>query len=314
MKKSRWDILGIGVAAVDELIYLDRFPQPDQKTPVQEVQRQGGGLTATALVAAARQGAKAAYCAHIGYDELSLYTLAELEREKVDCSLCVRSPEGTPYHSWILVDGQKKTRTILYQRGSIEPPPEAIDEALIGQCNVLLIDNFTPRASLQAAQIARRLGIPVVADLESVQTPNLDSLLANIDHLIIGQELARRLTRGSDIADMVKQLSGDKRACCAITAGERGCWYARPCSEVNHFPAFRVQVADTTGCGDVFHGAYAAALSRGESVSKAIEAAAATAAIKAGRPGGRAGIPDLLTVQRFLTEQYENGFVGNAPA
>jgi ribokinase len=314
MEPSHWDILGIGVAAVDELIYLDRFPQPDQKMPVQEVQRQGGGLTATALVAAARQGAKTAYCTLIGYDELSHYTLAELERENVDCSPCVRSAEGAPYHSWILVDRQKKTRTILYRRGNIEPPPEAINETLIGQCRALLIDNFTPMAGLQAARIAHRLGIPVVADLESTQTSGLDNLMAHIDHLIIGQELARRLTGGSDIADMVRQLSGEKRACCAITAGERGCWYAQSGGDVNHFPAFRVQVVDTTGCGDVFHGAYAAALCRGESVPRAIEIAAAAAAIKAGRPGGRAGIPDLATIQQFLTEQYENGFMGNTPA
>ena len=88
-----------------------------------------------------------------------------------------------------------------------------------------------------------------------------------------------------------------------VTAGERGCWYAERDGEVLHVPAFRVQVVDTTGCGDVFHGAYAACLAWGYPVRRAIQVATAAAGLKATQPGGRSGIPDLPTVQRFLEEQ-----------
>ena len=64
--QKRWDIFGIGTSAVDDLLLVERFPQPDEKMPIQEVQRQGGGQTATALVAAARHGARTAFCGCLG--------------------------------------------------------------------------------------------------------------------------------------------------------------------------------------------------------------------------------------------------------
>jgi hypothetical protein len=85
-----------------------------------------------------------------------------------------------------------------------------------------------------------------------------------------------------------------------VTGGDRGCWYAEGAGAVHHVPAFEVAVVDTTGCGDVFHGAYAACIARGEPVRQAIRVAAAAAALKATRPGGRAGIPTRPAVDAFL--------------
>ena len=93
MTSPQWDVLGIGNAAVDELIYLDSFPVADTKMPVRAMQRQGGGLVATALVAAARQGARAAFCSLIGYDELSEFTLSDLAADagiRSGCGLVIR--------------------------------------------------------------------------------------------------------------------------------------------------------------------------------------------------------------------------------
>lgn len=304
MVEKEWDVLGIGNAAVDELIYLDRFPQPDMKMAVRDVQRQGGGLVATALVAAARQGARAAFCSLIGSDELSAFTLDELANENVDCTPCIHTQEGVPYHAWILVDVAEHTRTILYQHGKVEPPLESITDALISRCKVLFIDHHVPSAGLKAARIARRLGIPVVADFEVDGIPGLEDLLANIDHLVLGSAYARRLTSKHDLADVVRSLSNSERASCVITAGDQGCWFSEYGGEIKHFPAYRVQVADTTGCGDVFHGVYAVAIAQGKTVTQAIEVASAAAAIKAGYPGGRTGIPRREQVEHFLLEQH----------
>lgn len=304
MTEKVWDVLGIGNAAVDELIYLDRFPQPDMKMAVRDVQRQGGGLVATALVAAARQGANAAFCSLIGSDELSTFTLEELAREHVDCSPCIPSESGVPYHAWILVDVAEHTRTILYQHGKVEPPLDAITETLISRCKVLFIDHHVPYAGLKAAKIARSLGIPVVADFEVDGIPGLDELLANIDHLVLGSAYARRLTGKHDLVDVIKSLSSPDRSSCVITAGDQGCWYSESGGEIRHFPAFQVEVADTTGCGDVFHGVYAFAIAQGKTVSQAVEVASAAAAIKAGFPGGRAGIPQRQQVEQFLLERH----------
>lgn len=301
-----WDVLGIGTSAVDELVYVDRFPQPDTKRPVQDIRRQGGGLTATALVTAARQGARAAYCCLIGDDELSRYVLAELEEEGVDCSPCQRDPAGRPAHAIVIVARENGTRTILYKPGRIEPDPEHITPELVQKCRVLFIDYLAPQAGLRAAQIARQNGIPVVADVEAAQFPGREAFLEQIDHLIINIDLAAQLTGKSQAGEMAAALAGQGRACCVVTAGEQGCWYSQNGSPAIHSPAYAVPVVDTTGCGDVFHGSYAAALARGESIRRAVAVASASAGMKATQPGGRSGIPTLPAVEQFMNDAGRN--------
>lgn len=298
-----WDILGIGISAVDDLLYVDQFPQPDIKMPIRAAQRQGGGLTATALAAAARQGAKTAYCSLVSDNELSQFAIQSLEEEGVDCSPCIQSPEGRPAHSYIIVDQSAGTRTILFIPGIVDPGPDPMTADLVSRCRVLFIDYLAPRAGFAAAKIAHQYGIPVVADIEPLPFPDIQEFIENVDHLIIGSTLANQLTGKTDPEEMVRALANPEKACCVVTAGTEGCWYSQRGSDVAHFPAFRVQVVDSTGCGDVFHGAYAAALARGEDIPHAIAIASASAAIKATQPGGRSGIPSLQTVEYFIKER-----------
>ena len=299
--KVCWDILGLGIAAVDDLLYVDGYPQPDTKVAVQARQCQGGGLTATALVAASRLGAQAAYGGVLGDDDLSRFTLRELAREGVDCTPVLRTADAGPCYSLVLVDRVTGSRTILYDKARVRSRrPDQVTAELIGRCRLLFVDYTTGHGGLQAARVAHDLGIEVVGDVERLDVPAAEALLHEIDHLIVGIELAAQVTAEHDPERMVRVLSGTKRACCVVTGGDRGCWYAEHDTEVRHMPAHPVQVVDTTGCGDVFHGAYAACISHGEDISTAIEVASAAAAIKATQPGGRAGIPDRATVDRFL--------------
>lgn len=297
----RWDVLGLGAVAVDDLVYVDVHPVPDTKMPIRAQQRQGGGLAGTALVAASRLGAQAAYCGVLGDDELSRFTLEELEREGVDCTPAVYNPQARPYHSIVIVDLSNGHRSILYSAaGVMQPEAQNITPDLVASCRVLFVDHTVIAAGLRAVELAHARGIPVVGDIEAEGVPDLPDLVYQIDHLILGLRAARRMTRESEPAAVVSALSRPDRACCVVTAGDQGCWYSEWGGEVRHFPAFRVKVVDTTGCGDVFHGAYAASIARGESVSRAIQVATAAAGIKAKQPGGRSGIPDLVTVEKLL--------------
>jgi sugar/nucleoside kinase (ribokinase family) len=300
---ARWDLLGFGAVAVDDLLYVEHYPPPDSKMPVQRWERQGGGLTGTALVAAARLGAKAAYAGILGDDDLSLYTLHELEKEGVDCGPVLRRRGARPFHSIVIVDLSTAQRSILYTaEGVQERQPEEMTEDLIARCRVLFVDHIGVAGGLRAVELAHRHGIPVVADFERAGHPLLPALMRQVDHLILGLRFASLITGESEPPAIVRALASPERACCVVTAGERGCWYAERGGEVRHFPAFRVSVVDTTGCGDVFHGAYAASLARGEGVDTAIRVATAAAALKATQAGGRAGIPSRATVDRFLQE------------
>lgn len=297
---AKWDILGIGTAAVDDLLMVKEYPQPDTKVNVLESSRQGGGQTATAMVAAARQGVKTAFCSHVGFNYLSLFSIEELEKEGVDCSPCVQTEEGNPYHSIIIVDQTHQTRTILHSGGNVAPPLESITHELISKAKFLFLDDNSRLPGIKAAKIARSLGIPVIADIEPDPPPEYTELLPLVDHLVIGRELAAQLSGKTSEADMASSLCGNEHTCCVVTAGAQGCWYAENGKQARHEPGFKVEVVDTTGCGDVFHGSYAAALARGESIQQAVRMANASAALKATMLGGRHGIPKLDSLLDFL--------------
>jgi sulfofructose kinase len=305
---SMWDVLGFGVVAVDDLLYVDGYPPPDTKIRIQAQRREGGGLAGTALVAVARLGARAAYGGILGDDEFSRFTIRELEREGVDCTPVLYRDEARPYRAVIIVDQSTGQRTIFYSAdGVIERRPEEMAEELIARCRVLFVDFTVGDGGLRAIQLAHAHGIPVVGDIEQETIPGVETLMRQIDHLIIGVGLAGQLTGETQPDRMVRVLASAERACCVVTGGERGCWYSERGAAVRHFPAYRVQVADTTGCGDVFHGAYAACIAQGESVPTAIKVATATAGLKATQPGGRTGIPNRTTVDRFLREREKGG-------
>lgn len=296
---KHYDVLGIGTAAVDDLIFVEQYPAPDSKVNILSSQRQGGGQTATAMVAAARLGAQAAFCCQLGNDDLSDFTLRELEKEGVHTAHCVRTPDGNPYHSLIIVDSTTHSRTILHSGGNICPPPEIITAELISSTKVLSLDDNSRGSGIKAAHLAKKMNIPVVADIEPDPPPEYELLIPFVDHLIINRDFGHFLTGLENGSQMASELSVG-RTCCVITAGERGCWYSLGGGDATYVPAFDVEVVDTTGCGDVFHGAYAAAIAGGYEVHDAVRLASATAAMKARYPGGRMGIPSLAKVKEFL--------------
>jgi ribokinase/sulfofructose kinase len=171
---------------------------------------------------------------------------------------------------------------------------------VIQAARVLLVDHYGIEGMTRAAQIARQGGAAVVADVEREDWPGFHELLALVDHVIVPRDLALRLTGAATPADAVARLWAADRRAVVVTCGAEGCWYRGEETGVVHQPAFAVPVADTTGCGDVFHGAYAAALAQGQTLAERIRFASAAAALKASRSGGQAGYPTRAEVAAFL--------------
>ena len=296
------DVLGLGCTAVDDLLFVAAYPQEDSKSAVLRRERCCGGLTATALVAAARLGVKAAYAGCLGDDPDSQFVLDTFTREGVDTRHTVRRGDARPVRSAIVVRAPGGTRTVLYDvTGALDADPRRPARSVIESAGVLLVDRWGLPGMIRAARIARRAGIPVVADLETFQLPRFAELLALADHLIVSANFARRYTGASSPASGVQRLWNPRRAVVVVTCGTDGCW-AMDSSRRRpwHVPAFRVRPVDTTGCGDVFHGAYAATLARGRSFEERLRVASAAAALKATQPGGQAGCPTARELDRFL--------------
>lgn len=288
--------------AVDDLLYVAAAVPPDGKAQVIDRRRQCGGQTANALVAAARLGARCAYAGTLGDDDLSRFAIDGLTREGVDISHLARRPEARPIHCTIVVDRTSGSRTVYYDlAGAVGASIVAPSEDVIRDARVLLIDTLGMDGQLRAARIAREARRPIVADFESDQSPLFAELLSLVDHLILGEVFARRFTGAASPADAARALWTEQREAVVVTCGADGCWWlAAECGgRPRHMPAFAVDAIDTTGCGDVFHGAYAAELARGAPLVDRLRFASAAAAIKARSVGAQAGIPTRAVVERF---------------
>lgn len=305
MSASGIDILGLGISTIDDLLMVEHLPRPNHKQPILAKTRQAGGLTGSALVAAARLGCRCAYAITLGEGELSIFLRHELSREGISLIERPDHPDAEPWHSLIITEKGSGERSILWDGRNVYPP--IIGEAekkLAAEVGCLFVDHVFAEHLVEIAHIARRSGTPVVGDFERT-TPRSRELMDLVDHLILPFGYARQLfgesaTPESSVGILARH-SGRILAC--VTDGERGSWYAlgeNP-DRVFHQPMFRMpSVVDSTGCGDVFHGAYAAGVIRGWPAAERIRRATASAALKTQKQGAQAGAPSLSALEAFL--------------
>jgi sugar/nucleoside kinase (ribokinase family) len=302
-------VLGVGIACLDYLFITSRTARGGQARLV-DFAVEGGGLVGTAVVAAARLGAEAAIRCWVGDDAAGEQVIAGLGAEGVDTSGVEVVAGARTAVSFVQVEEGTGERTIYYRRGAepAETRVASLSEMPL-DWDVLLVDGVWPKASEVAARRAREAGIPVVGDLCPVGAGAEVARL--VTHLIVPQACAERLAPGGRWEEQLRALAEFAPGFVAITAGGEGCWYREGSKRervaggirlpqrgeggeaVRHQPAFPVEVVDTTGAGDVFHGAFAYGLARGWESARCVEFASAVAALSCRALGGRKGIPGL---------------------
>ena len=313
MTEPGFDIVGAGTMAVDDFLYVDQYPPSDHKVRVNGTARHLGGQTATALAAAASLGARCACAGVLGRDEFSCAMRDGLAAAGVDLRF-MREGDAAPIHSVVIAESVSKSRTIFYDPHRAVAFPACDAAHLVHAARVLLIDQLGPETGLEIARLAKQSGIRVVLDLEWPDDDLLYSLLAHATDVLVSQSFGSALTqrqcavrvRPDDPQRIVKLLHDGNRNCTAVTSGAHGC-YAIVGSDpaAIHIPAFPVEVVETTGCGDVFHGAYAVCLARGFDSAAALEFAAAAAAVYASRPTGWEHLPSRGDVVQLLARPLD---------
>lgn len=294
-----FDVIGLGYSNVDYLGVIPNMPELDTKMLLEEFSRQGGGPAATATVTAARLGAMTAFVGQIGDDDLGEFMIHELGREGVDTSHIIRCEGASSQFSFIMVDRASGKRTILWTRSNVPSlEPSQLDRDFITSCKVLHLDRHEIPAGIQAAKWVREAGGVVSLDTGTF-TPEVEELLPLVDVLIASYGFALDATNEANPADAARTLLGDRRIA-GVTWGENGSWFTTSDGDEFHMPAFEVDVVDTTGAGDVFHGAFAFGLAKGWDARCCARFATAVAALKCTKLGGRAGIPSLEQVERFI--------------
>lgn len=302
MSQRTHDIVGLGVIAVDEMLYVDSYPPADGKKFLTGRRRQGGGNTSCALAAAARLGSRCALLGRLGDDELSQFARERLALAGVDLSYVLHDPACGPIYALIVVSADTGSRAILVDPASIRPlEQEELQPAWFHGAKVLMVDHLYPAAILPAIRLARCSGLEVVSDIE-LDMPKLCDIRAGVDHFICSIEFALPFTGRSDPRSACETLSRSApHRTVVVTAGGDGCyWCTDREPEVQHVRAHRIEPVDTTGCGDVFHGAFCHGLAQAWPIERIVRFANAAAAVKATRTGGWAAVPTRDEVERIL--------------
>ncbi len=292
------DIVGIGVCTVDHIVTVPRMPHRNENMRALDYARQPGGLASCALVAAARLGAKTKIIARIGDDDNGDYIRADLQREGVDVSQLLVEAGSESHVSVILVDEPTGERSIITRppTGSAIGPTEISREDIIG-ARLLFVDTIND-VTLQAAGWARAAGMTVVLD-PALPYAAIKPLLDLVDVPIVPEAWARAWMPEEPPAAVAAKLFDEGASIAIVTLGERGsvvCW----AGGILEIPAFEVEVADTTGAGDAYHGAFMYALLQNWDLPRMARFASAVGSMNCRAIGGRSALPTRSEVEAFL--------------
>jgi ribokinase len=295
-----FDLVTLGHACTDLLVHLDRFPERDTKREVECIAMQGGGPAATAAVTAARLGLRVAFIGQVGGGPFGTVAISALREAGVDVSgVEVRSDVDGSRLALVFVDPRTAERTIVFTRAGLPGlDPARLERQRITSAGLLLTDDLDVPAAIQAAGWARRAGVPVLVDAGSAR-PGMRELVASADCLIASSRFAPALLGIDDPGEAVRALGALGPRWTGVTLGAGGA-LVHDGERTVHQPAFEVEAVDTTGAGDVFHGAFAAGMLDGWGIERCARFAAAAAALACTRLGAQAGVPTRAAIADLL--------------
>ncbi len=295
-------VTGIGQCSLDYLALVDSYPEIDTKKEVLQWEEQGGGPVATALVSLSRLGMKCRFYGIIGNDYAGRKMKQSLMSEHIDVRGLLKRDNASSQIAFIAIEKNSGKRTIFWKRPSgYELRPAELSSDFLKNTNLLLLDGLMMRSSVYAAKKARGLNIPVMLDAGRLREGMLD--LAGIcDYVVASEEFAKDIGWNDNPEVFWKKIKKLKLKVLTITLGDRGSITFLQ-NRYFYVPAFKVHTADTTGAGDVFHGGYIFGILQGWNIMETVRFASAFAALKCKKIGGRAGIPGLDEVLRFLEER-----------
>jgi ribokinase len=284
---------------MDYSFLVEGYPEPDDKINAESFSRQGGGPVATALCTLGKFGARSVFIGKCGDDNDGHDIKSELDNYGVNTDGLILDKSSISPKAFIIVDRQTGKRTVILNRNNTATlSPDELNIDLIQNSKFLLLDGRESETSVTAAKIARGSGVEVILDAGSPRK-DIDKLLPYVDHLVASHRFSSDYINEIDPARAVLKLihMGFKNV--VITSGVDGCVGANSEGEIFRQGIFAVDVIDTTGAGDVFHGAYIYVLYKNWELPKILKFASATAALKCRALGGRA-IPDLPEIKKLI--------------
>lgn len=301
--KKNVKIVGIGACVMDTLMTVPGFPKEDTKLRALGSKVAGGGPTATGLVAAQKLGEQAGYIGVLSDDNGGSFLKQDFEKYGVSTEHIVIQEGYRSFTSVIWLAKDAASRTIVFDKGDL--PPLQLNEdqkQAIAESQILMIDGNEIDAAEEACMFAKEYPTKVLYDCGGLYE-GVERLLKLTDVMIPSEEFSLGHTGCDNVSDAAKKLYETYHPeVVVITCGKEG-GIIYDGKEIVSYPAFLVEAVDTNGSGDVFHGAFAAAMVKGYSYMDCCLFASATSAIKCTGFGARESVPDEKTVFAFLKER-----------
>ncbi len=292
------DIVGVGLNATDTLIPVSQYPVSGSKVEIRSASILPGGQVASAMVACQRWGLRARYVGKLGDDAAADLHRAEFSKAGVETKI-ITARECASHQSFILVEDSGE-RTVLWKRDErLALRPEELRREWVTDARALHVDGRDTSAAITAAGWAREARIPVVADLDELY-PDVERLIEKVDYLIVSRDIPGQLTGKSDLRESL--MATQQQYGCRLTAATLGqdgvlAWNG---NDFCYRPAYRVEVVDTTGAGDIFHAGFIYGLLRGSTLEQTLDFACAAAALNCTATGARGGIQPVSGIESLM--------------
>lgn len=296
------DALFIGHAYIDVTMLADEMPAGDEKMVARDYAVSFGGNAVTAGFA----------CAKLGHDVHILTTqardwLGHMFAEMADAHGVRLHPRKVARSSLSFVLPNDGKRAILRARD--DAYLQSFLRLDISDARVLHLDGHMADAALHYTQAARERGVLVSLDGGALR-PGIEALFDFVDVAVVSKQLCQQMSFTE--LEMLAWLKSKGCRIGAVTVGEKGTFWYSEDGVAQHLPALHVppeRVVDTSGAGDVFHGAYCASyLERPDAPWRDhFEFARAASAHKVQHLGNEAGLPTRADIARAREE-----FGGNA--
>jgi len=289
----------VGITVLDRIWYLADLPKEGGKYVANNYTEVGGGPAATAAVAAAKLGANVDFIGRVGDDDTGSRLLAELESLGVNTRFTRIFKGARSSQSAVLVDASGERIIANYPSPDLPEEADWLQDIDFSQWDVVLADVRWHDGAKQALTLARQQGVTTVLDAD-ITPQDIAELVALSDHAAFSAPGLQRMTQIAEAESALKKAQTLTNGHVYVTQGKDGCYWLEK-GALSYLPAFQIDVVDTTGAGDVFHGALAVGLAQNQPTQDAVRFASAVAALKCTRPGGRAGIPDCDQTRSFLS-------------
>ena len=291
-------ILCIGMPVRDLTFRIDAMPVRGAKKRAEHFAEICGGNAINAAIGIARLGGRALLTGPMGdRTEPAQHTLLDqLAREGIDATHLVAMPGlTTPVSAVMLDEGGERTIVTFRDPGlwQVTLPDPA---TLLPYCDAILIENRCAPFGIELCTAARSRGLVVVVDIDRPMALS-DPLLTVASHLVFSSDALRATASAASDAEALGKLAALTPA---FLAGPHGTIWRDEAGRLQETPSFAVQAVDTLGAGDIFHGAFALAITERQAINDALTFASAAAALKCTRFGGAFAAPRREEVEQLL--------------